>query len=201
MKQQLSPLSATICALTFHRLFEFSDYIVAIETLLPSLCLSRGCRNKLDIIWIPRPPHRSPTLCFTSGYLECTSSAAHGNLAPASCPASNTQRRETMTSLQLLLQLWMSAFFVMVFCPHWVWVGVEIESWQFNVVIIFWHFSGKCFRAAGMQKQSWSRQEILYKTCTRVWFTSKIIYFSVRKRRKVQKKRQSSQVVLNSIGF
>lgn len=32
-KKQLLPLSETICALTFHRLFEFSDYIVAIETL------------------------------------------------------------------------------------------------------------------------------------------------------------------------
>lgn len=110
MKQQLSPLSATICALTFHRLFEFSDYIVAIETLLPSLCLSWGCRNKLDIIWT----HPPPTLGFTSGYLECTSSAAHGNLAPAAIQRHaqrQTHRGEKQWHLYgccELLQLWMS---------------------------------------------------------------------------------------------
>lgn len=74
MKKQFLPLNETICALTFHRLFEFSDYIVAIETFKLSLCLSWRCCNKLDIIWVP-------TLCFSFSYLECTSSIVHGNLA------------------------------------------------------------------------------------------------------------------------
>lgn len=53
MKTQPLPLNETICMLTFHRLFEFSDYIVAIETSQLWLCLSLRCCNKLDIIWVP----------------------------------------------------------------------------------------------------------------------------------------------------
>lgn len=74
MKKELLPLNETICVLTFHRLFEFSDYIVAIETFQLSLCLSWRCCNKLDIIWV------SALWCSFS-YLECMSNIAHGNLA------------------------------------------------------------------------------------------------------------------------
>lgn len=65
-------LNETTCALTFTRLFEYSDYIVAVETLQLWLC-SRCC-NKLDIIGVH-------TLWFSLSYLECASDIVHGNLA------------------------------------------------------------------------------------------------------------------------
>lgn len=89
------PLNETICALTFLRLFEFSDYIVAIEIFRLSLCLSWRCCNKLDIIWVP-------TLGFSFSYLECMSNTVYGNLAPEATAISFYHTCKTMTSLQLV---------------------------------------------------------------------------------------------------
>lgn len=89
------PLNETICALTFLRLFEFSDYIVAIEIFRLSLCLSWRCCNKLDIIWVP-------TLGFSFSYLECMSNNVYGNLAPETTAISFYHTCKTMTSLQLV---------------------------------------------------------------------------------------------------
>lgn len=64
-------LNETTCALTFARLFEYSDYTVAVET--PQLWLSSRC-NKLDIICVH-------TLWFGSSYLGRASDIVRGNLA------------------------------------------------------------------------------------------------------------------------
>lgn len=67
-------LNETTCALTFARLFEYSDYIVAVETFQLWLRSSRRCCNKLDIICVH-------TLRFGLRYLERASDTALGNLA------------------------------------------------------------------------------------------------------------------------
>lgn len=56
-------LNETTCALTFARLFEYSNYIVAVETFQVLLCSSRRCCNKLDIICVH-------TLWLGLSYLE-----------------------------------------------------------------------------------------------------------------------------------
>lgn len=142
------PLNETICALTFLRLFEFSDYIVAIEIFRLSLCLSWRCCNKLDIIWVP-------TLGFSFSYLECMSNNVYGNLAPETTAISFYHTCKTMTSLQLVhaaaslsvcvitesvgIFLWGGGF-LSTSVGKW---GRGCASWPVYMSVISQHFHGK----------------------------------------------------------
>lgn len=78
-KRQLLPLNESIWVLTFHRLFEFSVYIVAITTFFfcwfffSSYSVWARDVTKLDIIWVH-------TLSFGFSYLETRSNAVEWKL-------------------------------------------------------------------------------------------------------------------------
>lgn len=158
-KRQFLPLNESIWVLTFHRLFEFSDYIAPITTFFfffSSHSWARDVVTKLDIIWVH-------TLSFGFSYLESMSNAGAWKLGWKKTVAPRPELH-TLKQWHFFLQLvwayelffsskrlrssintrvsWCPFFLFWCFCPQLRLKSVEIKVWQLYVFVIFQHFSG-----------------------------------------------------------